>query len=295
MVRFIKVGEDAEAAETTLVATMLNMEHGALAYDAKGEPLPAPHAPYPTVTIPAASRHGRAMRYHLRPTVGYVFYTANLAFRLDAFIQRVADALSARGHEHIAALRVADITPHASIKTRRHGEGGADGALLTEKACIPATVVTKSLAEYVQRDGEAPPLPARILASLPWLDGKLHSHISRCAGFTWIFASAAAIIESSTTVLEGAPTATGGRAPSSSVPATVYATQFNARTASILYDVASLATCADGADIDRVTMAHFTPIEPARPRLSLRASKKTAPPAAGEQKYVQPGWIPALP
>ena len=177
--RVIKNTSGAAEAEQRLVSTMINIERGALTVDDRGGPLPAPHAPFPTYQTEPITKRGLPVIYHLRPSVGIVFYTAGAGFQVSAFVARIQAALHKYGYDHLTAHRAVALTPCATIKKAPE---------LKE-----ATQIMGPRKPY--KKGKAmEEMPARLMLFTPELHEELPPHVSYRAAFTWVFMAIGAIV-----------------------------------------------------------------------------------------------------
>lgn len=230
--RVIKNTSGAAEAEQRLVSTMINMERGALTVDDRGGPLPAPHAPFPTHETKPVTKRGLPVTYHLRPSVGIVFYTAGTGFQVSAFVARMQAALHKYGYDHLTAHRAVALTPCATIKK------------------------APELKEVTQIEGPRKPYrkgkameetPARLMLFTPALLEELPPHVSYRAAFTWVFMAIGAIV---------------GKTVRN-------ASMLNALMASALYDDAGLIKLANNAIVHGLKPADI--VTPAIPPLLQKA------------------------
>lgn len=229
MCRIIKNVAGAAEAEQRLVSTMINIERGALTVGDRGEPLPAPHAAYPTLEVKPVTKRGLPTVYHLKPTVGIVFYTAGTGFHIPSFVARLRTGLAKHGYEHLIAYRTTAITPCATIK--KIPDLQADTTIIGPRKPYKKGKIDSSAG-----------LPARLMLFTPPLHEELPTHVSYRAGFTWVFMSIGAIVDMQ--MVGGAPA-------------------LNALMASALYDDAGLIRLENDAIIHKLSSTDI--ITPALP------------------------------
>jgi hypothetical protein len=179
IMRIIRNTSGAAEAEQRLVATMINIERGALTVDDRGAPLPAPHAPFPTYVSEPVTKRGLPVTYHLRPSVGIVFYTAGAGFQISTFVNHIQAALHKYEYDHLTTHRAVALTPCATIKKAPELEG--------------ATHVAGPRKPY-KKAKAMEGLPARLLLFTPALFEEVPSHVSYRAAFTWVFMAIGAIV-----------------------------------------------------------------------------------------------------
>ena len=221
--RVIANTSGAVEAEQRLVATMVNIEHGALVVDDRGEPLGAgPPQPYPTLRVEPLTAGGLPLVYRLKPAVGVVFYTAGAGFQIGPFVHRVQAALARHGYGHLLAHRATSASPCVTVRTHR-----------SPPALDEVTSVVGPRKPYGRGGGDRPEQqpdrqPARLLLYTPAHCEELPDQVSHRAGFTWVFTSIGAI--AGLARVEG--------------PAAL-----NALMASVLYDDAGLVRLANNSTV----------------------------------------------
>jgi hypothetical protein len=237
--RYIKPIDGLPAAERRLVAWMLNMESGELAWDDAARPTALPRAPWPVVELEPATEKGLPTRVHYRPTVGVVYYTVHADFELRPLVARLSKALHASGDAHLIGPRA--VTTTATSVLRHHGRirGGRQ------------TVAAAQAQQLFKQAAPQEALPARMLTVIE--DAECHEpprYYSAHASFTWVFAPATVAISINSF---------------SSMHAV------NAMVASLFFDAGLVARARDGAEVYRCERADF--VLPALPK-SLAAHSR---------------------
>lgn len=223
MVRVIKVTSSTAEAERRLVSTMINIERGALTVSDDGEALPLPHTPYPTIEVKPTTKRGLPVSYHLKPTVGVVYYTAGSGFQIQSFIDRVSKGLGQYGYGHLTSYRAITVSPCAIVKNT-----------LELDEC---TAVVGPRRPYRKGKGGIKPSARLILFTDPSCED-VPSHISYRAAFTWVFTSIVPLLS-----IRGGPRS---------------AAELNAIMSSVVYDDAGLVKLDNGKIVYEFTKDDLT-------------------------------------
>ena len=179
--RIIRNVSGAAEAEQRLIATMHNIERASLAVDDRGEPLSAPLAPYPTYVVKPTTTKGLPVTYHIKATVGVVFYTAGTGFQLLPLINRIRDGLAKFGYQHLTSYCATSVSPCATVRKM--------------PSLDESTHVMGPRKPYRKPHTDKPDtLPARLILFTPPLHNEVPPHISYRARFTWVFMPIGAIV-----------------------------------------------------------------------------------------------------
>ena len=216
--------EDAAGLERRLIAEMLCLEHGARAVGPDGRPLPAPHEPWPTVTLRPVTAGGVACTVHLSPTVGVVYHMLEPG-RVAELVTRISSELERAGDAHLCGARAVAATPSTVLRHKGRRIAGRH-MIVGPRKC------------YTKAGDPADDLPTRLLQWTPADDYRLPPHHSIRAAFTWVFMSVGAALAAGE----------GGFDSMSTVNATV---------AAILYDGAGISNVPDGEEVSPLGVGHF--------------------------------------
>jgi len=228
-------------AERRVAAAMLNIEHGAIAFDDNLVPLPAPHKPATCIAVPPITTNGLPVEVHYRPSVGVVFYTGADGLKVRDMVARIAAML---GTEHLTRWRVTAATPSSVLRK--------------DRPCSAAQTVigARKMFKSVRPSHDLP--PARILMWPPPNESTVEFplHYSIRASFTWVFMPASAAIK---LPHEGADPRPVMERHWSRIRENWSPTTVNVVMASILYDAAQMTNLADNSEIFRgLTMADIS-------------------------------------
>lgn len=219
-------------AEQRIAAAMLNMELGVRAYAATSAGLelqPGPHEPWPLVTMPAATTHGRGCRVQYKPAVGVIYYSGDTGARSRIQLAgRLSAAIESVGSLHLQSARLVGATPVSMLRIA-HPEAFS-------------TVVTgprRPFAKPLAAVGEDM-RPARLIQVTPDDELDAPPHFSARAVFTWLMMPLSALISISVRASIGRTNAAIA----------------NALLAAIVYDESGLLTFADGAEPELVLAPH---------------------------------------
>ena len=207
--------------ETQLAAEMLCLEHGARAVGPDLAPLPPPHAPWPLIAIPPATKAAVPYSVHYRPAVGVVFYTRPANFDVAAFVHRIRALLGA-SDAHLRGYRACAASPAAVLRYKGRAREGASTIIAGPRA--PPT--------KLPRVGV---VPARLLVFTPPDHAVVPRHWSVAAVFTWVFMPIEVALKAS---LEGYSSAANA----------------NALVAGLVFDAAAILGAARvPRDVDTIT------------------------------------------
>lgn len=162
----------SDAATLRVVAHMLNIEAGAVAYvveDGRIAAAAPPHAPWPLVVVPPVTTEGRPWHVHYRASTGVVYHTAN-QLEEPALFDQLTALLAAAPAGHLAAPRAAFGTTTAVVRLGWHGPESTGE---TEKA-------------IGLRRAERAALARRSLVRVNRPNAI--SHVSKTGPFVWYFA-----------------------------------------------------------------------------------------------------------
>lgn len=202
---------------TALVAEMLCLEHGNRAFDSKMQPLPKPHALWPTITIQPKTTRGLPYTIHCRPSVGVVFYILPAAQSISKVVHSVAAKLRVAGASHLCE----------SYRTR------STTTLTMEQSNLnvtPETIVFGMRMCFKKGVKAEVSLPARLLLWTPPQGADLPMHSSKRAAFTWVFMPVDYAINSNINHIV---------------------------LSSILYDATNVCSLDAGVDVDRLLWDSF--------------------------------------
>lgn len=250
--RILRPTDGHEASVRRLHRLMLNYERGALAFDAAGAPLPPPHAPFPLIVVPPLTERGFACHVHMKPAVGFVFYTPRPGLSPRKLAEELGKAFEAEagagGDAHLLGQTTIAASPFAVIRQRSRAVPGT--ALIGPRAPFQ---------QAVPADAGGVTIPARLLQWTPgcadcWVRGRIGNwqsddtwensaldvipHFSARARFTWYIMPVAVALSRSETV---------------SLPI-----HLNALVASIVYDAALCSILEEGVDHYRLDVGDFS-------------------------------------
>ncbi len=209
--------------ETQLAAEMLCLEHGARAVGPDLAPLPPPHAPWPLIAIPPATKAAVPYSVHYRPAVGIVFYTRPAGFDVSAFVHRVRALLARASDAHLRGYRACAASPAAVLRYKGRAREGA------------STIIAGPRAPPVKLPRAGGVVPARLLLFTPPDHIVIPRHWSVAAVFTWVFMPIEVALKASLEGYSGAANA-------------------NALVAGLVFDAASiLGAPLAPRDIDTLT------------------------------------------
>ena len=217
-------GEDAGGLERRLIAEMLCLEHGARAVGPDGRPLPAPHEPWPTVTLRPVTAEGVACMVHLAPTVGVVYHMLEPG-RVAGLVARVSSELERAGDAHLCGPRAVAATPSTVLRHKGRRIVGQH-MIVGPRKC------------YTKAGDPADDLPTRLLQWTPADDYRLPPHHSIRAAFTWVFMSVGAALAAGENGFDSMSTV-------------------NATVAAILYDAVGASNVPDGGEVSPLGVGHF--------------------------------------
>jgi len=213
----------ASAADIRLAAEMFCMEHGARVVGPDMSPAPAPHDPWPTVTLRPITAEGQPSIIHYRPVLGIVYYTLG-NYSVERLVLRVAALMSAAGDGHLRKHRAVAATPTSVLRV---------AARVHEGRLISGPVTN------VESEGHAFTVPARCFTWSRPHAAHPPPHFSDRAAFTWVFIP----------VETAADRANAGFSTMAEV---------NAVVAAIFYDGGRICSAAaDGDDRPQISAADF--------------------------------------
>jgi hypothetical protein len=247
--KIIKPTDGLIAAERRLTATMLNIEHGALAYSPNLEPIAPPHAPWPTISVPPITQRGLPTAVHYRPSVGIVFYTKSERFDIKSLVDRLAAQLGQVSDSHLKLNRVAAASPTTVV--RQSGQISGGNLVTGPRKCFKKVVPV----------GE---LPSRILMWTPETETELPLHFSLRAAFTWVFMPVMSVI---------------------GLTSFLNMSEVNAMVASIFYDAALISSFNDNDESFKISLKDFD-LPPAPKGLDLSiAQANTTPNQVADRRF----------
>jgi hypothetical protein len=249
--RILKPPPGAEALGAAdlarLAAEMLCLEHGARAVGPDLQLLPAPHAPWPVVTLPPVTTGGAPCGVHWRPTVGVVYYALAGRDRVADLVADLSARLDRAGDAHLRGGRAVAATPSTVLRHRGRIAGGH--AIAGPRKCY-----RKAAARADRAD-----LPARLLLWTPPDDHEPPPHYSIRAAFTWVFMPVIAALEISRAGFDSAAAV-------------------NAVVSAVFYDGARISRLADGGGALALAVADFGAVDPPPFLAAPAAGRPLAPP-----------------